>query len=166
MGEKKAARRRLPREKTPRIKEEETNQVHVEEKQEGSKAIGIAILVLGILGFFISISISPILAIALLLGAIAGLLVHRDAYDREDPSAAAWAFGTFLLLIIVLPIYLYHRAYGPHPLGKRGALWQRVETESKAARTPKLKLGKHCAFCNRFMVATDAFCPSCGKAQK
>lgn len=44
-------------------------------------------------------------------GAI-GILVYRDAVKHADLYPGAWALGTWLLLIIVLPVYLYHRAYG------------------------------------------------------
>lgn len=51
----------------------------------------------------------------MMLGGVAGAAVYDDAKKRGDTSPVTWAVGTWLLLIIVLPLYLYHRAYGsPH----------------------------------------------------
>ena len=81
--------------------------------------------------------------------------VDDDAHKRGDPNPGAWALGTWLLLIIVLPLYLYHRAYGSRP-----------QAQVKATTTPQLPSGKHCGFCGGFMPATYIFCPACGKAQE
>jgi hypothetical protein len=76
----------------------------------GDVAAKIFLIGVGVLGAFI---ISPILGVVVLVGAIAGWYVYEDAHERGDSSPGAWAIGTFLLFIIVLPLYLYHRAYGP-----------------------------------------------------
>jgi hypothetical protein len=83
----------------------------VKSKQSGNAAIffGFITVVIGILFVFVF----PIAGIALIVGGIAGAAVYDDAYTCGDSSPGAWALGTFLLFIIVLPLYLYHRAYGP-----------------------------------------------------
>ena len=50
--------------------------------------------------------------------------VHKDA-DRRGNNATAWAIGTFLLLIIVLPLYFIMRNeyYEQHQDGRRGISW-------------------------------------------
>jgi hypothetical protein len=50
--------------------------------------------------------------LALTVTSLAGWFVFVDAYEHEEPNAGWWALGTFLVLIVVLPLYLYHRAYG------------------------------------------------------
>jgi 4-amino-4-deoxy-L-arabinose transferase-like glycosyltransferase len=55
-------------------------------------------------------------SIALVLVVLAGVFVWRDAADRGDENAALWGLGTALILIVVLPLYLYHRAYGTESL--------------------------------------------------
>jgi 4-amino-4-deoxy-L-arabinose transferase-like glycosyltransferase len=43
---------------------------------------------------------------------IIGFIVWWDAKEQEDENAALWGLGTAMILIVVLPLYLYHRAYG------------------------------------------------------
>jgi hypothetical protein len=50
---------------------------------------------------------------SLILGLLAAVWVWWDATIRGHKNAVWWALGTFLVLIVVLPLYLYHRAYGP-----------------------------------------------------
>ena len=52
------------------------------------------------------------IGIGVFVSLFAALLVWLDANNRNEENAGWWVLGTFLLLIIVLPIYLYHRAYG------------------------------------------------------
>jgi len=51
--------------------------------------------------------------------------VHNDA-ERRGNNATAWALGTFLLLIIFLPLYLIMRNeyYEHHQDGRRGISWR------------------------------------------
>lgn len=51
--------------------------------------------------------------IAVVVDIVLAAWVWIDAGQRGDPHAAWWALGTFLIVIVVLPLYLYHRAYGP-----------------------------------------------------
>lgn len=51
------------------------------------------------------------LSVGLLVSGLVALGVYSDGYLRSDDNAGWWAVGTFLLLIIVLPIYLYHRSH-------------------------------------------------------
>jgi len=57
--------------------------------------------------------------LALTVVVIVAAAVWWDADSRGDPNAAWWGLGTGLLLIIVLPLYLYHRAYGRKPRRKK-----------------------------------------------
>lgn len=50
--------------------------------------------------------------IGLTLVVLVAVDVWRDADNRGDSNAKWWGLGTLLLLIVVLPLYLYHRAYG------------------------------------------------------
>ncbi len=55
--------------------------------------------------------------IGILIALIAAISVFLHAWIRQVPVWAAllWAVGTFLLFIIVLPIYLLIRPKGPDP---------------------------------------------------
>lgn len=58
--------------------------------------------------------------VGIVLAAIAALFVLIHARIRRLPllKSAVWAFGTLLLLIIVLPIYLL--IHGPEPKREHG----------------------------------------------
>jgi hypothetical protein len=86
----------------------QTNQVEGKEANRNAAAIAAVAIIIGAPSVFVS----PIFGFALIVGGIAGAAVYDDAYKRRDPAPIAWALGTWLLLIIVLPLYLYHRAYG------------------------------------------------------
>jgi len=55
--------------------------------------------------------------IGILIALIAAIVVFLHAWVRQVPIWAAllWALGTFLFLIVVLPIYLLIRPTGPDP---------------------------------------------------
>jgi len=130
-----------------------------------SETAGIAALaILTLLGLLITF-VMPVLGIGLLLGGIAGLLVYDDAFKREDPNAAAWGLGTVLLLIIVVPIYLYHRSQSIPPyLRARSDFWQQVETEPgpKASYTDVSDAFMFCWECGVKIPRVSKFCKECG----
>lgn len=59
--------------------------------------------------------------VGILIATLAAIFVFFHAWVRQVPIWAAllWALGTFLLLIIVLPIYLLVRPKGPDPSDDR-----------------------------------------------
>jgi peroxiredoxin len=74
-------------------------------------------------------------------------LVWRDASRLGEKNAALWALGTFLVLIVVLPVYLIFRSKGM--IGKpRETREQQIVT----AGEPRLESG----------VPSTMFCPACG----
>ena len=77
--------------------------------------------------------------IGVLLLLIATGWVYRDAKDRGSDSPVGWAIGTFLLLIVFLPLYLIRRP-----------------TKNKS-----LKL---CHHCGKYYDGTPSFCSHCGKS--
>lgn len=134
--------------------------------EERSETGGIAALtILTLLGLLITF-VMPILGIGLLLGGIVGLLVYDDAYKREDPNAGAWGLGTALLLIVVVPIYLYHRSQSLPPfLQGRTAFWQQVESEPRASHTnvsDAAILTMFCRECGANLLRDSKFCKECG----
>ena len=134
------------------------------EDEERSETGGIAALtILTLLGLLFTF-VMPILGIGLLLGGIVGMLVYDDAYKREDPNAAAWGLGTALLLIIVVPIYLYHRSQSlPHFLQEREAYWQRVEAKgtSHTNVSDATISTMFCRECGAKIPRSSKFCSEC-----
>lgn len=59
--------------------------------------------------------------VGILIAVFAALFVFFHAWVRRVPVWAAllWALGTFLLLIVILPIYLLVRPQGPEPGSER-----------------------------------------------
>jgi ribosomal protein L40E len=121
-------------------------------KQSGNPPIffGFITVVIGILFLFVF----PIAGIALIVGGIAGAAVYDDAYKRGDSSPGAWALGTWLLLIIVLPLYLYHRAYGSK--GEGDLFWTCTSGHANEARYADIKMGRaiQCSRCSEIYDKT------------
>jgi hypothetical protein len=83
--------------------------------------------------------------VAFAIAFLAAFWVWRDANSNWDENAAWWALGTFLLLVIVLPLYLYHRAYG-NTLLKEARQWT------------------FCKFCGEAIPPHCTYCPLCDRA--
>ena len=47
------------------------------------------------------------------LALVSAVLVHRDAARRHAAHPLAWALAVFLLWIVALPAYLWHRSAKP-----------------------------------------------------
>jgi hypothetical protein len=96
-----------------------------------------------------------VLTVGLLLSVSLALAVWGDANERGDENANWWALGTFLLLIIVLPLYLYHRAYG-------GTRQKAVRERTNAYTRPPTLETVTCPYCHE-QVPDRKFCVSCGR---
>lgn len=67
--------------------------------------------------------------------------VYSDAKERGSDSPGMWAFGTFLLMIVVLPLWF-------------------IKRKPKVQRLIESKL---CPHCGKYYAHTPAFCPNCGQ---
>jgi len=83
--------------------------------------------------------------IGLLVAVCASIWVYYDAKGRNIDGASTYAWGTLLLLIVCLPLYLYERSKQPSAV------------QSTRSR--------YCVGCGREQVVDTAFCPYCGAAQ-
>lgn len=110
-------------------------------------------------------------------GSSQGCLAQIEPCFSPSPNPYYVLQGTILFAIIfsILTGWLFYRGTKQPKQAKvidhiteEASQGERVPEQ---ARTPNLtsklgmELGKHCEFCDRFMPATDAFCPECGKAQ-
>lgn len=86
--------------------------------------------------------------IGLLIALGVGIWVGTDADKRGYSTGVCWAWGigTFLLLIVVLPIYLITRP-------KLNASGNQV----LASSSPQF-----CTNCGKYYEGNPKFCPSCG----
>ena len=84
--------------------------------------------------------------IGVLIALIVGIWVYSDAKKRGKSSGSAfgWFLGTFLLLIVFLPIWLITRP--------------KLPTELPATSRPKL-----CIHCGKYYDGNPSYCPNCGK---
>ncbi len=78
--------------------------------------------------------------------------VYSDAKERGSNSPAMWAIGTFLFLIIVLPIWLI----------KRKPKVQRMVQVQAPPPIPSPAQAKLCPHCGKYYEGTPIFCPNCG----
>lgn len=85
--------------------------------------------------------------IGLLFALAIAVWVFSDAKSRGKSTSSSflWSLGTFLLLIVFLPIWLVVRP--------------KLSSEFKATEKPKL-----CAHCGRYYEGLPSFCPNCGKS--
>jgi len=81
----------------------------------------------------------------LLIALLVAIWVYRDSIDRgrSAGSAMGWAIGTFLLLILFLPLHLITRPRKPQVISP--------------LETPRL-----CPHCGKYHTGDPAFCPNCG----
>jgi hypothetical protein len=127
-------------------------------KQSTSNAaifFGFITVVIGALFVFVF----PIAGVALIVGGAAGAAVYDDAYKRRDDAPGAWALGTWLLLIIVLPLYLYHRAYGSRTQTQMEA---KTPTPSQTTVGDASILTMFCRECGANIPRDSKFCKECG----
>ena len=99
--------------------------------------------------------------IAMLIPLLVGVWVFLDAKSRgKDLSGAMlWGFGTFLLLIIVLPLWLLLR---PRAGGASSAdKYSRAKAQNFYSQEPKL----FCTQCQKSIEGLEGalFCPYCGQ---
>lgn len=96
------------------------------------------------------------------VGAVIALLiaiaVHRDARKRglEPRAALGWSIGTFLLLIVFLPLYLWKRREFSASPG-----------EIKTPQTPSAPLaGVPCRYCGYENAGNSDYCGKCGRQMR
>jgi hypothetical protein len=109
-----------------------------------------------------------IIWIPLVVGGIVAIAVWLDAYNRNDDNGTWWALGTFLILIVALPLYLYHRAHGTESVvvskpetvhvAVEGAKSYAVECRCGRPIVARAHLGEHlkCRQCGREYVAGES----------
>jgi hypothetical protein len=87
--------------------------------------------------------------VGLIIAFIAALWVHSDARKRSKSSRTAylWFLGTFLLLIVFLPLWLITRPELPRELSPTG--------------TPQV-----CIHCGKHYGGNPFYCPNCGHPLK
>lgn len=99
--------------------------------------------------------------IAMLIPLLVGVWVFLDAKSRgKDLSGAMlWGFGTFLLLIIVLPLWLLLRP--PQGEASSSYNYSREKAQNFHSQGPKL----FCTQCQKAIEGLDGalFCPYCGQ---
>lgn len=85
--------------------------------------------------------------IGLFIAFIVALWVFSDAKARgkSGGSAFLWFLGTFILLIIFLPLWLIVRP--------------KLSSEFVVTEKPKL-----CAHCGKYYEGIPSFCPNCGES--
>jgi len=102
--------------------------------------------------------------IALTLVVVVAAAVWWDADSRGDPNAAAWGVGTGLLLIIVLPLYLYHRAYRRQEKEsiEPVAVPETVKKDAQPTQVPSHHVVAVCSNCRSEIPPDSKFCKECG----
>jgi uncharacterized membrane protein len=87
--------------------------------------------------------------IGLLIALIVAIWVYSDAKKRGKSSGSAflWFLGTFLLLIVFLPIWLITRP--------------KLPSELPTTSTPQL-----CVHCGKYYEGNPSYCPNCGHELK
>jgi hypothetical protein len=88
------------------------------------------------------------LIVGLIIAAFIAKWVYTDAVTRGNTNGMAWfwSIGTFLLLIVFLPLwFIFRPSQSVSPV---------VHT---IAHEPKL-----CSACGKYYEGTPAFCPNCG----
>ena len=96
--------------------------------------------------------------IAMLIPLLVGVWVFLDARSRgKDISGAIlWGVGTFLILIIVLPLWLLLRP----PLASASSRYSRQSAQQLNPKEQQLL----CTHCQKAIEIKDAlFCPYCGQ---
>ena len=93
---------------------------------------------MGLIGFFIGILISAVLAV----------YVAQDA-SKRSMNGALWGIGIFLLCPVFLPMYVVVRR--PKPQYSSGGY---------ASSIPRM-----CRSCGRYYQGRAVLCPHCGKPQ-
>jgi flagellar basal body-associated protein FliL len=93
--------------------------------------------------------ISPIigLIIGLVIAAALGWLVNWDAKNQGDKRAGSWGAGTFLLAIIVLPLYVIFRLAG------------RIGVQCPNCHKPTPNQFVNCKHCGVSLLQTEAIKP-------
>ncbi|MEN2984185.1 MAG: hypothetical protein ABDH25_04075 [Dictyoglomaceae bacterium] len=84
--------------------------------------------------------------LGILISIISAIWVYKDAKRRGKVGSSAfwWAFGTFLIWIIFLPLWLIERPKLPHEISSNDL--------------PKL-----CPHCGKYYDGNPFYCPYCGK---
>lgn len=98
----------------------------------------------------------------LLLGAVAGLWVYRDAqnYGYSKNAALLWAIGCFAFVFVFFPIYLL---LGRKPQMKSN---RRVEEKTIEAEATIHQVTIDCPMCARKVEEDFKVCPYCGYSLK
>ncbi len=86
--------------------------------------------------------------LGMMFAALVGVWVYGDAVKRgwQNTRALWWGFGTFAVLIVFLPLYLYGRAFG--------------------AGTATPSFSSTCRYCNQPLEGDPSYCPHCAKQLK
>ena len=98
----------------------------------------------------------------MLIPLLVGVWVFLDAKSRgKDLSGALlWGFGTFLLLIVVLPLWLLLRP--PLSSSSSSLKYSGMNTQNRYRYSEKQKL--YCPKCQKSIGLEGAlFCPYCGQ---
>ena len=86
-----------------------------------------------------------LLALVILLITSAWVFSDAKARGKSGGSAFMWSLGTFLLLIIFLPLWLIVRP--------------KLSSELTVIAKPKL-----CVHCGKYYEGIPSFCPNCGES--
>lgn len=104
--------------------------------------------------------------IGVLLGAAASYWVFSDARGRgySFSGALLWSIGTFLLLIIFLPLYLLFGRRRSQPTKKQESAIEQNTIDVEAISVTEATV--HCPMCGKEVKEDFKLCPYCGNSLK
>lgn len=97
----------------------------------------------------------------LVISGVIAAVVWNDAKNLGKKNAPLWAVGTFLVLIVVLPIYLIFRSKGMIGIPWKTQLEESSQATLRRAESPSPST-MFCPECGKTIPRSSKFCKECG----